>query len=71
MLVTPRERAGTWSDAASKSPFIAGSDWLKYTQRYGIAHALRVGDDGRIEVTRELRARLQIPSGVGTVHVVD
>lgn len=71
ILAMPGERAGTWSDAASKAPFIAGDDWLKYTRAYGIAHALRVADDGRIEVTRELRARLQIPSGVGPMTVVD
>jgi thiamine biosynthesis lipoprotein len=71
VLVTPRERAGTWSDAASKSPFIAGDDWLRYLRAYGIEHGLRVADDGRIEVTRELRARLKIPSGVGPVRVVD
>jgi thiamine biosynthesis lipoprotein len=71
VLVTPRERAGTWSDATSKSPFIAGDDWLQYVRAYDIGHALRVADDGRIEVTRELRARLQIPSGVGPVRVVD
>ena len=71
VLAMPGEHAGTWSDAASKSPFIAGDDWLKYTRAYGIGHALRVADDGRIEVTRELRARLQIPSGVGPVTVVD
>lgn len=71
VVAMPGKHAGTWSDAASKSPFIAGGDWLKYTRAYGIGHALRVADDGRIEVTRELRARLQIPSGVGPVTVVD
>jgi len=71
ILALPGERAGTWSDAASKSPFIAGDDWLRYTRAYGIHHALRVADDGRIEVTRELRARLQIPSGIGPMIVVD
>ena len=71
VVAMPGDHAGTWSDAASKSPFIAGGDWLKYTRAYGIGHALRVADDGRIEVTRELRARLQIPSGVGPVTVVD
>jgi FAD:protein FMN transferase len=71
VLAMPGPHAGTWSDAASKSPFIAGDDWLKYTRAYGIGHALRVAYDGRIEVTRELRARLQIPSGVGPVTVLD
>ncbi len=71
VVITPREAAGTLSDAASKPAFIAGDDWREYTRRYRIDHALRVADDGRIEVTRELRARLQIPSGIGPVVVVD
>lgn len=71
ILVTPRDEAGTWSDAPSKPAFIAGDDWLDYVRLYGIEHALRVDDEGRIEVTRALRARLQIPSGVGPVSVVD
>lgn len=71
VLILPREDAGTWSDATSKAPFIAGDDWREYTRRYDIDHALRVAADGRIEVTRELRARLQIPSGIGPVTVVE
>ena len=72
MLITPREAAGTWSDAASKAPFIADDDaWRDYLRRYDIDHALRVATDGTIEVTRELRARLQIPSGIGPVTVID
>lgn len=71
VLILPRENAGTWSDATSKAPFIAGDDWRGYTQRYGIDHALRVAADGRIEVTRALRARLQIPADLRPVTVVD
>lgn len=72
VLVTPRDMAGTWSDATSKSPFIAGDeDWRDYLRRYGVDHALRVSDERGIEVTRELRARLQIPSGIGPMTVVD
>lgn len=71
VLITPREDAGTWSDATSKAPFIAADDWREHTRRYGIDHALRVAADGRIEVTRELRARLQIPSDIRPVTVVD
>jgi thiamine biosynthesis lipoprotein len=71
VLIMPREDAGTWSDAASKSPFIAADDWLEYLRRYDIAHALRVADDGTIEVTRQMRARLQIPSDLRPVVVVD
>lgn len=71
VLITPRDNAGTWSDASSKAPFIAADDWLTYTRRYGVEHALRVAADGSIEVTRALRARLQIPSDIRPVRVVD
>ncbi len=71
VLITPREHAGTLSDATSKAPFIAGDEWRHYTRRHGVEHVLRVAEDGRIEVTRALRARLQIPSGIGPVTVVD
>lgn len=70
VLITPRADAGTLSDAASKPAYIAGDGWRDQTRRFGIAHALRVAADGRIEVTRELRARLQLPSGV-KMDVVD
>ena len=36
VLVTPREGAGTLSDAASKPAFIAGGNWREYTRRFGI-----------------------------------
>lgn len=71
VLITPRPDAGTLSDAASKPAFIAGEGWREQTRRYGVEHALRVDQDGRIEVTRALRARLQIPSGIGPLRVVD
>ncbi len=70
VLVTPRADAGTLSDAASKPAYLAGDAWRAQTRRFGIDHALRVAADGRIEVTKALRARLQIPSGVA-VSVVD
>ncbi len=71
VLVTPQERAGTLSDVASKPAFIAGDRWREYIARYGVEHALRVAADGRIEVTKEMRARLQFPSGTGPVTVVE
>lgn len=70
VLITPRENAGTLSDAASKPAFIAGDDWRELTRRYGIEHALRVAADGRIEVTRELNARLQYFGGLKPDAVV-
>jgi thiamine biosynthesis lipoprotein len=70
VLVTPRPRAGTLSDAASKPAYLAGDDWRGQTRRFAIDHALRVAADGRIEVTRALRARLEFPLAV-EVKVVD
>jgi len=64
VLVTPRANAGTLSDAPSKPAYIAGDGWREQIRRFGIEHALRVAADGRIEVTRALRARLQFPSPV-------
>ena len=64
VLVTPRAKAGTLSDAPSKPAYLVGEHWREHTRRFGIEHALRVAADGRIEVTRELRARLQFPSPV-------
>ena len=64
VLITPREGAGTLSDAASKPAFIAGDDWREMTRRHGIEHALRVAADGRVEVTRALNARLEYYGGV-------
>lgn len=61
---------GTLSDAASKPAFIAGDDWLAYSRRYQIKHALRVAADGRIEVSAALRARLQLV-GKPDLRVVD
>ncbi len=71
VLVTPRPDAGLYSDVASKPPFIAGDGWRAYTKRYLIDHALRVAADGRIEITRELRARLQIPPDIAPIVIVD
>lgn len=67
VLVTPRAAAGTLSDAASKPAYLAGEGWRAQTRRFGIDHALRVAEGGRVEVTRALRARLQF---VGEVEAV-
>lgn len=71
VLVTPRENAGTLSDAASKPAFIAGDAWLPHLQRHRIEHGLRVAADGSIEVTRLMRARIQFAPDVGPIRVVD
>ncbi len=70
VLVTPRPGAGTLSDAPSKPAYLAGEGWREQLRRYGIEHGLRVGEDGRIEVTRALRARLQFPAPL-EVTVID
>jgi thiamine biosynthesis lipoprotein len=64
VLITPRANAGTLSDAPSKPAYLAGDGWREQIRRFGIEHALRVAADGRVEVTRALRARLQFPSPV-------
>ena len=70
VLITPRPHAGTLSDAPSKPPYLAADHWREHTRRFGIEHALRVAADGRVEVTRALRARLQFPAPL-EVTVVD
>ncbi|MCK6393089.1 MAG: FAD:protein FMN transferase [Zoogloea sp.] len=71
ILITPRPHAGTLSDAASKPAYLAGERWREYTRRFGIEHALRVDDQGRIEVTRALRDRLQFDAGISPASVID
>lgn len=71
VLVTPRPNAGTLSDAASKPAFIAGDKWRDYLRRFGIDDGLRVDAQGKIHVTRELRARLQFYPGSQADEVVD
>jgi thiamine biosynthesis lipoprotein len=70
ILITPRAGAGTLSDAPSKPAYLAGEQWREHTRRFGIEHVLRVAADGRVEVTRALRARLQFPAPLA-VTVVD
>lgn len=61
---------GTLSDAASKPAYLAQEGWREQTRRYAIRHALYIGADGKIEVTRDLRARLEF-IGKPEVTVVD
>jgi thiamine biosynthesis lipoprotein len=70
ILITPRTGAGALSDAPSKPAYLAGESWREHTRRFGIEHVLRVAADGRVEVTRTLRARLQFPAPL-EVTVVD
>jgi len=70
VLVTPRPQSGVLSDVASKPAYLAGDAWREQTSRFGIEHALRVDADGRVEVTRALRARLEFSETV-EMRVVD
>jgi thiamine biosynthesis lipoprotein len=63
VLITPRPHAGMWSDWSSKPVFIAGKEWRPMAQRLGLTHVLRVGADGKIEMTDEMRARVKVESG--------
>ena len=70
VLVTPRPHAGVLSDVASKPAYLAGDGWREQVRHFGIGHALRVAADGRVEVTRTLRARLEFTEPV-EVRVAD
>lgn len=63
VLIPPREKAGLWSDVASKPLFIAGDDWQRLAAKLGISQVLRVDAAGRVEVTGALRGRLQFVGG--------
>lgn len=58
---------GALSDAASKPVFIAGpKEWRAQAARFGLTQVLRVDQNGAIEVTRPLAARLQwVPGADG------
>jgi thiamine biosynthesis lipoprotein len=59
VLIPPREKAGLWSDVASKPLFVAGEDWRRLAGGLGIAQVLRVDAGGRVEASEALRGRLQ------------
>ena len=73
VLVTPQAGGvtgvGTLSDAASKPAYLAGAGWREQTRRFGIDHVLRVAEDGSVEVTKALRARLQFIGDIKPVLV--
>lgn len=70
VLIPPGPKAGMWSDAASKPLFIAGDDWPRLAARLGIAYALRVAGDGRVQVTSAFQARLRFDPADLAVTVV-
>jgi thiamine biosynthesis lipoprotein len=71
VLATPRPGVGVLSDVASKPAYLAGDGWREQTRHFAIDHALRVAADGRIEVTRALRARLEFFSPTENIDVID
>lgn len=63
ILIPGGPKAGMRSDAASKPLFLGGADkWRHYAVRLGIDHALRVDDQGVVQVTPALRRRLTFPN---------
>lgn len=60
VLIPPRPDAGTWSDWSSKPVFIAGADWKAVADKLGLTQVLRVGADGKIEMTEPMRARIKL-----------
>lgn len=64
ILITAQPNAGTLSDGPSKPAYLAGDQWREHTRRFGIEHVLRIAEDGSVEVTRALRARLQFVGSV-------
>jgi thiamine biosynthesis lipoprotein len=70
ILIPPGPRAGMWSDAASKPLFIAGDEWPAQAKKLGIAQALRVDAQGRIQVTFPLKDRLKFEPADIAVQVL-
>jgi thiamine biosynthesis lipoprotein len=62
VLIPPGEKAGMWSDVASKPIFIAGADWRRLADKLGLTQVLRVDSEGRVEMTDAMRARLKLES---------
>ena len=72
VLVSPRTQAGMLSDAASKPLFIAGrEDWRRLAKQMAIADVLRVGADGRLQVTRSFATRLKFEPGVPVPEIIE
>ncbi len=63
VLITPRQAAGTLSDAASKPLFIGGADWPAMARRMGISQVLRIDAEGRVQVSAALQRRLEFVGG--------
>jgi thiamine biosynthesis lipoprotein len=65
VLIPPgfeHDRTGMWSDVASKPIFIACDDWRRLADRLGVDHVMRIGADGKVELTDAMRARVKLES---------
>lgn len=72
VLIRPQARAGMRSDALSKPLFIAGeNDWRRLARALAVDDVLRVGSDGRVQVTRAFASRLQFASGVPAPEIIE
>lgn len=72
VLVTPRERTGSLSDAASKPLFIAAeADWRRLAGQLGVQHVLRVDAGGQMVATHALAERLELAPGIKIDRLVD
>ncbi len=69
IVIPAGAKAGTYSDALSKPLFIAGTDgWQAMARKLGVGMVLRVDAEGRIQVTRALRQRLETREALDTVE---
>ena len=59
VLISPREAAGTLSDAASKPLFIAGESWPDRARRLGVSHVLRVDANGNVQASKAFMQRIE------------
>ena len=58
VLVGGRDKAGMWSDVASKPLFLAGDGWRDMAGRLGMDKVLRVDADGKVTMTEAMKARV-------------
>ncbi|MDR2508327.1 MAG: FAD:protein FMN transferase [Candidatus Accumulibacter sp.] len=70
VLVTPRENAGTHSDATSKPLFIAGPSWPELARKLDVANVLRVDSSGHIQVSADFLKRLEFDGKPPPMEVI-
>ena len=71
LLITPRQKAGTLSDALTKPLFIAGPDWPRLARKLSVDHVLRVDAEGHLQVSKAMRDRLEFVDKPGqTMEII-